>query len=251
MDAPLRHPRHRARLPVRRLPDRRRCRSSRRRSCGGDADRPRRAVRLHERALRRRQHRHRGHDADGGLRRLVGRRRSLRQVMPDATPGHLRASRLPLLIGLAARPSLRRCSSRRSTPGCRSRVRADQIISGTIINIVGVGITGYLNLLISQHRRRRRGHVRPPGRRPTCLTDLPVVGWLFTAFLRPGPDRDLAARRRDRPPGPAVPVALGPAHAGRRRASRRRPRRSASTSSGCATGTSSWAACSRGSPAPT
>ena len=48
-----------------------------------------------------------------------------------------------------------------------------------------------------------------------------------------------ADRHRHRLPDPAVPVALGPAHAGRRRAPARRPRPSASTSSGCATATSS------------
>jgi ABC-type uncharacterized transport system permease subunit len=43
-------------------------------------------------------------------------------------------------------------------------LRADQIISGTIINIVAVGATGYLDLI-----------------------DLPLVGWVFKMFLQQGP----------------------------------------------------------------
>ncbi len=63
-------------------------------------------------------------------------------------------------------------------------VRADQIISGTIINIIALGLTGYLNRLI-----------KPLGsagtfvsfRPPPELTQLPVVGWLFEMFLSKGP----------------------------------------------------------------
>lgn len=65
-------------------------------------------------------------------------------------------------------------------------VRADQIISGTIINIVAVGITGYLNILISGRALQTAGSFRSwvP---PKALTDLPFVGWLFDAFLNQGP----------------------------------------------------------------
>lgn len=65
-------------------------------------------------------------------------------------------------------------------------VRADQIISGTIINIVAVGLTGYLNLLISRTSPPTAGKFEPfvP---PAVLTDLPVVGWLFRMFLAQGP----------------------------------------------------------------
>jgi simple sugar transport system permease protein len=65
-------------------------------------------------------------------------------------------------------------------------VRADQIISGTIINIFAVGITGYLNLLISQSAPPSAGQFErwTP---PAFLTDLPVIGWLFKALLEQGP----------------------------------------------------------------
>ncbi len=65
-------------------------------------------------------------------------------------------------------------------------VRADQIISGTIINIVGLGITGYLGLLISQNSPATAGNfVRlrlPPG-----LGDVPLLGWLLRTFVEHGP----------------------------------------------------------------
>lgn len=64
-------------------------------------------------------------------------------------------------------------------------VRADQIVSGVIINIAALGITGYFF------------HFMPPGTRgagifstfqpPELLSDLPFIGWLFTMFLRQGP----------------------------------------------------------------
>jgi general nucleoside transport system permease protein len=65
-------------------------------------------------------------------------------------------------------------------------VRADQIISGTIINIFAVGITGYLNLLISAHPPASAGAFRALSL-PSALTGLPVVGWLFESFVAVGP----------------------------------------------------------------
>ena len=65
-------------------------------------------------------------------------------------------------------------------------VRADQIISGTIINIFAFGITGYLNLLISAESPQSAGSFTrfvPPAE----LTSLPAVGWLFKALLNQGP----------------------------------------------------------------
>ncbi len=65
-------------------------------------------------------------------------------------------------------------------------IRADQIISGTIINIVCIGVTGYLIVIISSHAPPSAGKFTmfmPP----TALTDLPFVGWLFRAFLQQGP----------------------------------------------------------------
>jgi ABC-type uncharacterized transport system permease subunit len=65
-------------------------------------------------------------------------------------------------------------------------VRADQIISGTIINIAAFGVTGYLNTLIASGSPTSAGNFQQftP---PQGLIDLPLVGWLFNAFLSQGP----------------------------------------------------------------
>jgi ABC-type uncharacterized transport system permease subunit len=65
-------------------------------------------------------------------------------------------------------------------------VRADQIISGTIINIVALGVTGYLIIIISSSSPPSAGKFTTfvP---PQWLTDLPLVGWIFDMFLNQGP----------------------------------------------------------------
>ena len=65
-------------------------------------------------------------------------------------------------------------------------VRADQIISGTILNIVAFGLTGYLNNLISQTSPNGAGQFiqfRPP----QALVEIPVIGWILNMFLSQGP----------------------------------------------------------------
>jgi ABC-type uncharacterized transport system permease subunit len=65
-------------------------------------------------------------------------------------------------------------------------VRADQIISGTIVNIAAFGVTGYLNELISKSSPTSAGAFSAfvP---PAALVNLPLVGWLFNMFLNQGP----------------------------------------------------------------
>ena len=65
-------------------------------------------------------------------------------------------------------------------------VRADQIISGTIINIFAIGITGYLNLLISQNAPATAGAFTSISL-PKAVTDLPIIGWLLDSFIAVGP----------------------------------------------------------------
>jgi simple sugar transport system permease protein len=65
-------------------------------------------------------------------------------------------------------------------------VRADQIISGTIINIAAGGLTAYLYTVVSSTSPGGAGNFLPflP---PKALTDLPVIGWLIAMFLNQGP----------------------------------------------------------------
>lgn len=63
-------------------------------------------------------------------------------------------------------------------------VRADQIISGTIINITALGITSYLNRLIRPFGSAGTFDSFNP---PEALVNIPAVGWLFEMFLSVGP----------------------------------------------------------------
>ena len=65
-------------------------------------------------------------------------------------------------------------------------VRVDQIISGTIINIMALGMTGYLNTLISSQSPQGAGSFTPLAL-PKEITSLPLVGWLIGAFFDQGP----------------------------------------------------------------
>ena len=66
-------------------------------------------------------------------------------------------------------------------------ISADQIISGTIINIAALGLTGYLNrLLISPNPRLGAGTFSSLDV-PREITNLPVIGWLIDMFLSQGP----------------------------------------------------------------
>jgi len=65
-------------------------------------------------------------------------------------------------------------------------LRADQIISGTIINIAAFGVTGYLNTIIAKSSPTSAGSfvaLRPPA----DLTNLPLVGWILRMILNQGP----------------------------------------------------------------
>ena len=63
-------------------------------------------------------------------------------------------------------------------------VRADQIISGTIINITALGLTSYLNRLIKPFGSAGTFQSLHP---PAALVNLPGVGWVFEMFLSVGP----------------------------------------------------------------
>ncbi len=65
-------------------------------------------------------------------------------------------------------------------------LRVDQIISGTIINIGAVGLTGYVNNLISRQSPVGAGNFTP-FQVPSEVANLPVVGWLLNALFSQGP----------------------------------------------------------------
>jgi simple sugar transport system permease protein len=66
-------------------------------------------------------------------------------------------------------------------------IRADQIISGTIINIAAGGFTGYLyRLIVIPDPRLGAGNFGTLAT-PEGITSIPVVGWIIGAFLNQGP----------------------------------------------------------------
>jgi len=65
-------------------------------------------------------------------------------------------------------------------------VRADQIISGVIINIAAVGLTGYLNSIVSSGSPQGAGKFTPL-QVPADIANLPLIGWLINAIFDQGP----------------------------------------------------------------
>ncbi len=66
-------------------------------------------------------------------------------------------------------------------------VRADQIISGTIINIAAGGLTGYLHRLLVTPNPNLGGAIFSDLPLPAGLTDVPVLGWIVTTLFKHGP----------------------------------------------------------------
>jgi general nucleoside transport system permease protein len=65
-------------------------------------------------------------------------------------------------------------------------LRADQIISGTIINIAAAGMTGYLYTIVSSTSPTGAGNFiafRPPD----WIVGIPIVGWILQMILNQGP----------------------------------------------------------------
>ncbi len=66
-------------------------------------------------------------------------------------------------------------------------IRADQIISGTIINIFAGGLTGYLHALIVTPNPGLGGAIFSTWAPPPALLQIPVLGWAVNAVLAHGP----------------------------------------------------------------
>jgi general nucleoside transport system permease protein len=66
-------------------------------------------------------------------------------------------------------------------------VAADQIISGVIINVAALGLTGYLNRLLITPNPRLGAGTFSTFRLPPEVADFPVVGWIIEMFVEQGP----------------------------------------------------------------
>jgi simple sugar transport system permease protein len=66
-------------------------------------------------------------------------------------------------------------------------VAADQIISGVIINVAAIGLTGYLNRLLISPNPRLGAGTFSTFRIPQEVADFPVVGWIVEMFVEQGP----------------------------------------------------------------
>ena len=106
------------------------------------------------------------------------------QFLPDLSLG-IMGIKLPLLVGLAAAIGAAMLVSAVHA-WLSISVRADQIISGTIINIFAFGITGYLNLLISKHSPPSAGQFQEL-RLPSFLLEIPVIGPVLDSLVAVGP----------------------------------------------------------------
>ena len=115
-------------------------------------------------------------------------------AMPDAEPSAFFGVTPALLVGVLAAIGAGMLVSVLHA-WLSISVRADQIISGTVINIIALGLTGYLNRLDPAERQRRdvrlvrpaRGPRRPADRR-LAVQHVPVAGT----------DHDVGDRVRDR-----------------------------------------------------
>ena len=66
-------------------------------------------------------------------------------------------------------------------------IGADQIISGVIINVAALGLTGYFNRLLITPNPRLGAGTFATFRLPPEVTDIPVIGWIIEMFLEQGP----------------------------------------------------------------
>jgi simple sugar transport system permease protein len=92
---------------------------------------------------------------------------------------------LPLLIGLVA-ALLSGMILSAVHAWLAISVRADQIISGVIINIAAIGLTGYLNTIISKNAPQGAGGFEPLTV-PASIASIPFIGWIINAIFEQGP----------------------------------------------------------------
>ena len=103
----------------------------------------------------------------------------------EGAPSPVYGVTMPLLVGLVA-AILAGMAVSLLHAWLAITLRVDQIISGTIINIGAVGITGYMYTLLATQSPVGAGEFAAFVV-PKELGDLPVVGWLLNAVLGQGP----------------------------------------------------------------
>jgi len=105
-------------------------------------------------------------------------------ILGESEPGPLGIT-LPLLIALAG-AVLSAVLISLLHAWLSISLRVDQIISGTIINILAFGITGYLNNVIASSSPTSAGlFTNVPI--PDGAEDVPVLGWFLQTFVNQGP----------------------------------------------------------------
>lgn len=105
-------------------------------------------------------------------------------ILGEGTPGPLGIT-LPLLIALVGAVLSAMLISLLHA-WLSISLRVDQIISGTIINILAFGITGYLNNVIAASSPTSAGLFTSVPI-PDGAADIPVIGWLLQTFVNQGP----------------------------------------------------------------
>ncbi|MGZ8528452.1 MAG: ABC transporter permease [Candidatus Limnocylindrales bacterium] len=108
------------------------------------------------------------------------------QAMGTVSPSPIFGATVPILAGVAAGIVTGMLVSVLHA-WLSISIRADQIISGTIINIMAFGLTGYLNRLLISPNPRLGAGIFQPLVLPDALVDLPLVGWIIKGFFAHGP----------------------------------------------------------------
>jgi ABC-type uncharacterized transport system permease subunit len=108
------------------------------------------------------------------------------QAMGPQTPSPIFGATVPILVGVVAAIAVGMLVSLLHA-WLSISIRADQIISGTIINILAFGLTGYLNRLIITPNPRLGAGIFQPLVPPASLVDLPMIGWMIKGFFAHGP----------------------------------------------------------------
>jgi simple sugar transport system permease protein len=108
------------------------------------------------------------------------------QAMGPMSPSPLFGVTVPILAGVVAAVAMGMLVSVLHA-WLSISIQADQIISGTIINILALGLTSYLNRLIISPNPRLGAGIFQPLALPDYLVDLPLVGWVIRGFFAHGP----------------------------------------------------------------